>query len=65
MLQELLYLGPEQVWGDYYPQFVYKTNIEQLEQLSDANRAMIVESAWNQTANQKKALKVGIISGHK
>jgi hypothetical protein len=47
---------------------VFKTYIEQLQHFSifqDANRAMIVENAQNQTANQKKALKVRIISGHK
>jgi hypothetical protein len=31
----------------------------------DPNRAMIVENAGNQTANQKKALKFIIISGPK
>jgi hypothetical protein len=31
--------------------------------LQGANRAMILENALNQTANQKKALKVRIISG--
>jgi hypothetical protein len=31
----------------------------------DPNRAMFVENVGNQTANQKKALNVRIISGHK
>ncbi len=48
--------------GDYYPKFVFKTYKEQLQ---DANRAMIIENVWYQTANQKKAMKVRIISGRK
>jgi hypothetical protein len=44
---------------------VLRTYIEQLQQLSDVNRAMIEENAGNQTANQKKVLRVGIMSGCK
>jgi hypothetical protein len=53
MLQELLYLGPEQRLKRQFSNF------------QDANRAIIDENALNQTANQKKALEVRFISGHK
>jgi hypothetical protein len=44
---------------------VVKTYIQQLQHFQDANRAIIEENAQNQTANQKKALEVRIISGLK
>jgi hypothetical protein len=54
MLQELLYLGPEQklrrLFSSMYVQHLY-SNSE--------------ENAGNPIANQKKALRVKIISGYK
>jgi hypothetical protein len=65
MLQELLYLGLEQRLRRLFSSLCVKTYIEQLQQFQDAKRAMIVKNAENHTANQKKALKVRIISGRK
>jgi hypothetical protein len=36
-----------------------------MNNFQDANRAMIEENAGNPIADQKKALRVRIISGHK
>jgi hypothetical protein len=67
MLQELLYLGPE--WklrgllSSICVQNLYRTTPASLR--TQICRAMIVENVGNQTANQKKALIVRIISGRK
>jgi hypothetical protein len=59
-LQELLYLDPEQrlmkLLSSICVQNIYIETPATFSQ--DANRAMIVENAGNQTANQKKAVKV-------
>jgi hypothetical protein len=67
MLQKLLYLGPEQrlrrLFSSICVQNLYRATPAKFR--TQICRAITVENAGNQTANQKKALKVRIISGHK
>jgi hypothetical protein len=66
MLQELLYLGPEQklrrLFSSIYVLDLYRATPATFRM---ANIAMIEENAGNPIANQKKALRVEIISGQK
>jgi hypothetical protein len=55
MLQEMLYLGPEQKLRRLFSSIC----------VQGLYRAMIEENAGNPIANQKKTLRVKIISGHK
>jgi hypothetical protein len=64
-LQELLHLGSEQRLRRLFSS-IYVLNpyiLSNSSNFQDPNRAMIVENVGNQTANQKKALNVRIISG--
>jgi hypothetical protein len=65
MLQELLYLGLEQRLRRLLSSVCVQNLKSNSSNFQDANRAIIVENAGNQTANQKKALKVRNISGRK
>jgi hypothetical protein len=69
MLQELLYLGPEQklrrLFSSSCVQDLHIQRNCSNFQAQDANKAMIEENAGNPIANQKKALRVKIISEHK
>jgi hypothetical protein len=66
MLQEVLYLGlgteaEETILLNLCSGPILSNSCN----FQDANRAMIEENSGNPTANQKKALRVKIISGHK
>jgi hypothetical protein len=62
MLQELLYLGPEQKLRRLLSSFC----VQNLYRATPATfRTQIEENAGNPIANQKKALRVKILSGHK
>jgi hypothetical protein len=67
MLQELLYLDSEQrlrrLLSSICAQNIYIATPATFR--TQIHRAMIVENAGNQTANQKKAVKVRSISGRK
>jgi hypothetical protein len=65
-LQELLYLGPEERLRRLFSSIcVHNQNRADSATFGNSNRVMNEENAQNKTANQKKALRVGIILGWK
>jgi hypothetical protein len=65
MLQEVLYLGPEQKLRRLFSSIISGPIKSNSSNFQDTNRAIIKENVGNPIANQKKALRVKIISGHK